>query len=89
MNEEVLIKADTKRKLMKAIKKQQLQLLGGCMRKDGMEKLALTSKIAGKRARGRNRVTFLQEIGEWSGKSAIELIQCTESRNDWSKLVIR
>ena len=57
------------------------------MRKDGIEKLALTSKIAGKRARGRQRVTFLQRITEWSEKSAIELIQCTERRNDWHKLV--
>ena len=70
-NEEVLIKADTERKLMKTIKKQQLQFLGHCMRKDGIEKLALTGKVAGKRARGRQRVTFLQRIAEWSGKSTI------------------
>ena len=57
------------------------------MRKDGIEKLALTGKIAGKRARGRQRVTFLQRIAEWSEKSAIELIQCTGRRNDWHKLV--
>jgi len=47
---------------MKTIKKQLLQFLGHCMRKDGMEKLAHTGKIAGKRARGRQRVTFLQSI---------------------------
>ena len=40
---------------MKTIKKQQLQFLGHCMRKDGIEKLALTSEIAGKRARGRQK----------------------------------
>ena len=86
-NEEVLIEADIERKMMKTIKKQQLQFLGHCMRKDGVEKLALTGKIAGNRARGRQWVTFLQRIAKWSGKSAIELIQCTESRNDWQKLV--
>ena len=46
----------------------KLQFLGHCMRKDGIEKLALTGKIAGKRARGRHRVTFLQRIAEWSEK---------------------
>ncbi|XP_069983736.1 uncharacterized protein [Penaeus vannamei] len=85
-NEEVLMKADTERKLMKTIKKQLLQFLGHCMRKDGMEKLAHTGKIAGKRARGRQRLTFLQSIAEWSGRSAIGLIQCTESWN-WHKMV--
>ena len=58
-NEEVLMKADTERKLMITIKKQRLQFLGHCMRKDGIAKFALTVKIAGKGTRGRQRVTFL------------------------------
>ena len=52
------------------------------MKKDGIEKLALAGKITGKRARGRQWVTYLQGIAEWSGKSAIEFIQWTESRDD-------
>ena len=86
-NEEVLFQADTERKLMKYIKKQQPKILGHCLRKDGMEKIILTGKIAGKRARGRQRITFLQRIAEWSGMSGIELIQCTENRSEWHKLV--
>ena len=57
------------------------------MRKDGIEKVALTGKIAGKGARGRQRVIFLQRIAELNEKSMIELIQCTERRNDWHKVV--
>ena len=49
-NEEFLIEADTERKQMKTIKKQQLQFLGHCMRNDRIENLALTGKVAGKRA---------------------------------------
>ena len=86
-NKEVLIKADTERKLMKTIKKQQLQFLGHCMRKDRTEKLALTGKIAGKRPRGRQRVKFLQRIAEWNEKSAIELIHCMDGMKNWHKLV--
>ena len=52
-----------------------------------MEKIVLTGKIAGKRARGRQMITFLQRIAEWSGVSGVELIQCTENRNEWHKLV--
>ena len=86
-NEEVLFLADTERKLMKSIKKQQLQFLGHCIRKDGMKKIILTGKIAGKRAKGRQRITFIQRIAEWSGMSGIELIQRTGNRNEWHKLV--
>ena len=86
-NEEVLIKVDTQRKLMNTIKKHQLQFLGHCMRKDRIGKLAHTGKIAGKRARGRRRGTFLLRIAERSRKPAIELIRCTENRKDWHKLV--
>ena len=85
-NEKVSFQADTGRKLIMSIKKHQLQFLGCCMRKDGMEKIILTGKIAGKRARGRQRITFIQIIAEWSGMSGIELIQCTENRNEWYKL---
>ena len=44
------------------------------MRKDGIVKLPLLGRIAGKRARERQRVTFLQRIAERNGKAAIELI---------------
>ena len=74
-NEEVLFLADTERKLMKSIKKQQLHFLGHSISKDGMEKIILEGKLAGKRARGRQRITFIQRITEWSGLSGIELIQ--------------
>ena len=47
-----------------------------CMRKDGIEKIILTVKIARKRARGRQRITFLHRIVDCSGMSEIELIQC-------------
>ena len=66
-NEDVLFQADTERKLMKSSEKHQLQFLGHRMRKDGMGKVILTGKIAGKRARGRQRGTFLQRIAELSG----------------------
>ena len=51
-----------------------------------MEKIILTGKIAGKRARGRQMITFLQRIAEWSGVSGVELLQCTGNRNKWHKL---
>ena len=85
--EKLLFQVDTERKLMKSSEKQELHSLSCCKRKAGMEKIILTGKIAGKRTRGRQRIIFLQKISEWSGISGIELIQCTENRNEWHKLV--
>ena len=62
-NEEVFFQADTERKLMKSIKKQQVQFLGHCMRKDGTENTnGQDSRKKG--GRGRQRITFLQRIAE-------------------------
>ena len=51
-NEEVLQRAGTGMKLILEITKQ-MRFLGHLMRKDGLENLALTGKIEGKRSRGR------------------------------------
>ena len=52
-NEEVLKRAGTDRKLILEIRTKQMMFLGHLMRKDGLENLALTGKIEGKRSRGR------------------------------------
>ena len=52
-NEEVLKRAGRGRKLILEIRTKQMRFLGHLMRKDGLENLALTGKIEGKRSRGR------------------------------------
>ena len=56
-NEDVLSRAQMKRKLMKDIRVRQLNFFGHIIRKDGLENLALTGRIEGKRSRGRRSVT--------------------------------
>ena len=52
-NEEVLQRAGVERKLIGEIRTRQMRNLGHVIRKDGLENLALTGKIEGKRGRGR------------------------------------
>ena len=52
-NEEVLKRAGTGMKLILEIRTKQMSFLGHLMRKDGLENLALTGKIEGKRSRRR------------------------------------
>ena len=51
----VLLKADTQRSLLKVITSRQIRCLGHVLRKNELEAIALTGKIEGKRARGRQR----------------------------------
>ena len=64
-NETVLIRANTTRKLMKIIRRRQLEFLGHVMRKEGMEDLILNGKIQGTRSRGRPRQTYMESLCNW------------------------
>ena len=61
-NVEVLKRAGVKRRLMKVIRKKQMQFLGHVMRCEGMENLVLTGKLEGKRSRGRQRQKFITSL---------------------------
>ena len=58
-NESILKEINTERSLIKTIRKRQLEFLGHIYRDKGLEHLALTGKIEGKRSRGRQRITFV------------------------------
>jgi len=65
-NEEVLQRANTSRNLLKIIVNRQMRFVGHIMRKSQLEAIALT----GKRARGRQRKTFMDWLsfacgGQW------------------------
>ena len=56
MNEEVLKRVGKERKLMKRIRKRQLEFLGHIVRKEKLENLTVTEKIEGKEVEGDNEV---------------------------------
>lgn len=61
-NQDVLRKAGTGRELLSTVMKRQSSFLGHVLRKEKMEHLVLTGKIEGRRARGCQRLTFLDWI---------------------------
>ena len=61
-NEEVLKRAGTGRKLILEIRTKQMRFLGHLMRRDGLENLALTGKIEGKRSKGRKRSLWMANL---------------------------
>ena len=88
-NETVLRKADTRRELMKMITVRQMRFLGHVNRKEKIEYLAMTGKIVGKRARGRQGMTFMSSIIRRMGVSwtACEVLQASKDRRTWTDII--
>ena len=78
-NENVLRQIDHHTSLLKSIKIGQMRFLGRAIRKEKLEHLSLTGLIPGKRARGRQRQTYMQQFG----KSQITLIHDAYDRKVW------
>ena len=88
-NETVLRKADTRGEVMKMITVRQLRFLGHFNRKEKIEYLAMTGKIAGIRARGRQRMKFMNSIIRRMGVSwpACEVLQASKDRRNWTDII--
>ncbi|GFO35995.1 endonuclease-reverse transcriptase [Plakobranchus ocellatus] len=62
-SKEVILKeANLERSLIKTIRQRQLQFLGHVCQHKSLEHLAVTGKIEGKRSRGRQRITFIENL---------------------------
>ncbi|GFO30623.1 endonuclease-reverse transcriptase [Plakobranchus ocellatus] len=87
-NELVLKEANLERSLIKTIRQRQLQFLGHICRHKGLEHLAITGKIEGKRSRGRQRITLIENLKSWAiGKGSNNtFIRFTENR--WGTVVL-
>ena len=88
-NEAILRKANTRRALMTMITTRQLRFLGHVNRKETIEYLAMTGKIEGKRARGRQRMTLMSNVirrmgGTWT---ACEVLQASKERRNWTDII--
>ncbi|GFO16164.1 protein jagged-2 [Plakobranchus ocellatus] len=75
------------RSLIKTLR--QLQLLGHICRRKGLEHLAISGKIEGKRSRGRRRITCIENLKSWAigeGNNN-NFIRLTENRFEWRNMI--
>ena len=88
-NEEVMARMGVQRALVKEIRKRQLDFIGHIIRREQLEHLCLTGRIEGRRARGRQRMKYMDSIvGDVEGNhSANQLIRWAGNRERW-RLVI-
>ncbi|GFN77205.1 RNA-directed DNA polymerase from mobile element jockey [Plakobranchus ocellatus] len=88
-NELVLKEANLERSLIKTIRQRQPQFLGHMCRHKGLEHLAITGKIEDRRSRGRQKITFIENLKPWAiGKGRNnDFIRLTETRYEWSNMI--
>ena len=83
-NYQVLQRANTSRNLLKVIVSRQIRFVGHVMRKNQLEAVALTWMIEGKRARGRQRKTFMDWISTACGDkwNSNDIMKICKHRNE-------
>jgi hypothetical protein len=84
-NEWVLEKAGTERDLLAAVRRRKLAYYGHVMRKTGesLEKEIMQGTMPGSRARGRPRMSWMDNVRTWTNLNTGELIRKVEDRVKW------
>ena len=89
-NEAVLNMVGEGRQLLRTVRKRQLKFLGHSMRREGLENLALTGMVEGRRGRGRPREKYLDSLVKMTNgrvTTAVQLIRATRDRQRWKSMV--
>ena len=88
-NERVLRIANLKCELMQTVKTRKMTFLGHVMRRDNVENLSLTGKMNGKRARGRQRMTYIDNVKYWTNIiNGNHLIHACQGREVWKRMAV-
>ena len=86
-NVEVMEMAGTSRQLISTIRQRQLRYLGHVLRGSNLEKDCLLGTIEGTRARGRQRIKYMDGIKTLVGCNNIgEVIRLAENREEWRNI---
>ena len=87
-NVSILESIQERRELLAVVRKRQMTFLGHVMRADGLENLAMTGRIAGRRSRGRPRKKYLDKMKEiiGGGMTTQQLLTTTRDREQWRSI---
>lgn len=90
-NVEVLRRANTDRQLFKTVKFRKTSYFGHIMtgEKYSILQLIIKGKIEGRRGVGRKQLSWLRNIGEWTGVRRVEdLFRSTQDRESFSRVMV-
>ena len=86
-NERILEELQTRRMLMKQLRKRKLSYFGHTMRRTSLEKTIMQGITPGRRMRGRPARTWEADITDWSGSSLGEATRTAENRDTWRNIM--
>ena len=87
-NETLLKQTCQVRQLLNTIKNRQLQIFGHIMRQENLEQTSITRPINGKRARGRQRYNYLDQLKTYTKLNTEELLHFVKDRRKWKNICI-
>ena len=85
-NERVLETARTEKTLMKTVTSRQASFFGHVIRKGEMEHLVTTAKIEGRRARGRQRMTYTESLCGRMDVQKMDMVRAATDRKVWKAM---
>ena len=75
--------------LLATVKKRKLKFYGHITRSSGLSKTILQGTVPGKRARGRQKKRWEDNIREWTGMGLEKTIREAEDREGWRKMTAK
>ena len=87
-NEEVLDMVSTEKQLLSNIAKRKCQYSGHLIRQNELQRQLLEGKINGKGSRGRPRITCMDNLKKWTGKSYGNLVRIAEDREKFRVMTV-
>jgi len=85
----VLQQAGVERSLVQSIKQRKLKYCGHMLRKqeESLEKDIMEGTMPGTRRRGRPRISWRDNIGDWTGMSMKEVLSSVQDHDRWRRAV--
>ena len=87
-NQEIFKMSESRPELIQKVVKLKMKYAGHIMRHNSLQKALLEGMVEGKRARGRQRMTWMTNIMEWSGTPTYsECCRVAEDRDRWRSVI--
>ena len=86
-NESVLREIKTERNILETVKRRKLQYFGHVIRTQNLGTHILYEFVEGNRSIGRQRKRWMDDIKQWTSRSAAQCMELARDREAWKKLV--
>jgi hypothetical protein len=84
----IIEKMKVTRRLMDEIRERKMKYCGHVLRHNTMQRTLLEGRIAGKRSQGKQRLTWWDNIKQWTGRTYKECARLSQKREEWRFMAV-